>query len=577
MEIIQKKRNISPLTKCDSKKFLESGNIEELKDCYYIFPDIKPIEYSNPLDRRSGKKSYLINSKKTDYYIYEYNPEKIIMNIKNFDISDDIKEDYISKLSEIADLTPKQNCCNCISFILYINYDQKIIDNWDNEIPDEDIYSSLYKLYNFLYSLQLSIINIDKCLPNFISRIYLDISVFKLLFETKKIIDKYVLKTNKMETIFNKCINILELLFLNKSTEIYTIISDGVNNIHNTRSYRFLTMIEPDVNIKVFRDADGYVSYLDCMNISKFSNNNTLMLVYNLTEVDNFISKGNLDILDELKNKFTTTYISTDRYSKWLKHEQEINEYCKNNNPLFDLLAGLFSLSVQIKSEKYLFFLDELIEHKDVTLDERLLFRLFIKLISIKDPENESRDFFIDTPDKLNNIFFILHNFTYPNLELIIENIRNPKPPYSYYRTVNIIQTVNNFLVSLKTQSLLSEDYLKQIKSYYSSFFEKIKVTKYSSESWLITMVLIDLIFQENIINNTNKIFSLKVDKNYSNSTQYYYSVHLQNEFMFDYEDLVNYVYIDRPLNIMSDKVLAMYRGGYYHKYLKYNTKYQNI
>jgi len=367
IEIIQKKRNISPLTKCDSKKFLESGNIEELKDCYYIFPDIKPIEYSNPLDRRSGKKSYLINSKKTDYYIYEYNPEKIIANIKNFDISEDIKEDYISKLSEIADLTPKQNCCNCISFILYINYDQKIIDNWNYEIPDEDIYYSLYKLNKFLYSLQLSIINIDKCLPNFISRIYLDISVFKLLFETKKIIDKYVFKTNKMETVFNKCINILEFLFLNKSTEIYTIISDGVNNIHNTRSYRFLTMIEPDVNIKVFRDADGYVSYLDCMNISKFSNNNTLMLVYNLTEVDNFISKKNLDILDKLKNEFTTTYISTERYSKWLRHEQKKNEYCKNNSPLFDLLAGLFSLSVQIKSEKYLFFLDELIDHKDVT------------------------------------------------------------------------------------------------------------------------------------------------------------------------------------------------------------------
>lgn len=45
---------------------------------------------------------------------------------------------------------------------------------------------------------------------------------------------------------------------------------------------------------------------------------------------------------------------------------------------------------------------------------------------------------------------------------------------------------------------------------------------------------------------------------------------------MFDYEDIVNYVYIDRPLNIyiLSDKVLAMYRGGYYQKYLKYNIKY---
>jgi len=42
---------------------------------------------------------------------------------------------------------------------------------------------------------------------------------------------------------------------------------------------------------------------------------------------------------------------------------------------------------------------------------------------------------------------------------------------------------------------------------------------------------------------------------------------------MFDYEDLVNYVNIDRPLNIMSDKLLALYRGGYYHKYLKYAKK----
>jgi hypothetical protein len=597
---ISQKENKNPLEKCNQDKFQETGNIDELKDCYYMFPDINPIKIPNPLDPTSEETCYLINNKKLDYYIHKYEPQKVIDNIRNFDISEQIKNNYLEKLSEIADLTPKDNCCNCISFVFYIIYDNNVFENWNNNKFDYTIIQYLQKIHNYLLSLHISVVNINKCLPDFISRIYLDISVLRVLFESKKIIDKYIFKNKRLENLFNKNIEIIEFFFTNRTTEIYTIISK--NPIHQTRSYRFLTMIEPDVNIKIFREADGYVTYMDCMNIQNFVNANTLMLVYNInTDVDNFITLDSLDKIKEIKNDFKPIELYSKRYSEWLnKEEKWLNKFVYTNITGFDLLAGLFSLSIQIKKEKYIsisnILREDLIRNDFpfITFDERLLYRLFINIISIpkvfSDEFPQSHIFFIKTQEDLNMIEFFLHNFSYVNSAEYFEIpkilLRNPNDLSSFYKDETFYNKnsniFNDILLKLEDNIIENREVKQQIKNYYNHLdtYLELKNIKYdytgnNDRQYTFFLILTDILFQNNIIkNDENKILPIiKLSVPHSEKPINTSSLHLLNSFMFDYEDLVNYVYIDRPLNIMSDKVLAMYRGGYYHKYLKYAKK----
>lgn len=175
-------------------------------------------------------------------------------------------------------------------------------------------------------------------------------------------------------------------------------------------------MIEPDVNIKIFREADGYVTYMDCMNIQNFVNANTLMLVYNLNmDTYNFIDFDSLDKIKKIKNDFKPIELHSLRYSKWLKDEEEmLDKFVFTNITGFDLLAGLFSLSIQIKKEKYISISNILREDLEgdtfATFDERLLYRLFINIISIPKVSSKgffkSKIFFINTQEDLNMIEF---------------------------------------------------------------------------------------------------------------------------------------------------------------------------
>ena len=49
---------------------------------------------------------------------------------------------------------------------------------------------------------------------------------------------------------------------------------------------RFLTLFDAKVNIKIIREADGFVSYLDCMNIKNFCLSNTILFIYKLNFLD---------------------------------------------------------------------------------------------------------------------------------------------------------------------------------------------------------------------------------------------------------------------------------------------------
>ena len=87
-------------------------------------------------------------------------------------------------------MTKRENCCNCIAISLY----------WTSD----DLLGLLRK---YLYTIQRTIKNVKRCLPDWIVRLYIDSSVYQYL------------KTNKLEEPISK---ILDYFFVAENTEVYT-------------------------------------------------------------------------------------------------------------------------------------------------------------------------------------------------------------------------------------------------------------------------------------------------------------------------------------------------------------------
>ena len=69
-----------------------------------------------------------------------------------------------TSIDEMFDLQRRENCCNCISIVLYSK--------------------NIYDLNNYLYSMKKSLDNVANCLPDFVVRFYLDKSVFDTIYKT---------------------------------------------------------------------------------------------------------------------------------------------------------------------------------------------------------------------------------------------------------------------------------------------------------------------------------------------------------------------------------------------------------
>ena len=103
----------------------------------------------NPINYNA--KCLLINNKKSSYYIHTYDPTIPLNILKNPDFNIDNKEIILDKFDDNI----KQNCCNVISISLYFT-------NCSNET-----------LEKYLYSIFMSIKNVEKNLPDWIVRLYL--------------------------------------------------------------------------------------------------------------------------------------------------------------------------------------------------------------------------------------------------------------------------------------------------------------------------------------------------------------------------------------------------------------------
>jgi hypothetical protein len=287
-------------------------------------------EVLNPIVKDS--KCKLINNKCSEsYYCHTYDPSSYVKILceEPFNLNPDV----ISRF----DCCKKEKCCNVVSISLYLKEDCNIKTNIDT-INNKYLIKTLPNIYT-------TILNVKLNLPKWIVRLYLDKSVYNCIENLCKITkDK-----NKCDEIC-KIKEIYENILKSDNVEIYTYLCEDIN-IDKTRTYRFLTMIDPDVNLYVIREADGIVSNLDCHNISVYEHNDKFL--FYLPDI------GNVEFWKFSRNMQTYQYQS---YSPWLNAYKYLLEHVffNNNNNIYDLLAGTFSCKLRLNSKKYYNKINEL-------------------------------------------------------------------------------------------------------------------------------------------------------------------------------------------------------------------------
>ena len=286
-------------------KISKKMNNVEIKDqdMSRISCESKGRNMYNPVNKE--EKCTLINYKKERYYIHTYDPRLILKNLATFP---DIAKHF--------DLKVRHNCCNCISISLYFTSD-----------------SDIENCIKYITSIRRTVINVNKNLPDWIVRLYLDSSVHKRLLDFPESRYKKYMKES------------LNFLLEAENVEIYTYCCPSILNgeipISRTRIFRFLPLIEKDVNVKIIREADGIVTNLDCHNIKIFSQSDYL---FYLPEVIESYSYVNPDIPFE-----------SGGYSPWLRIYTQClaMDYFTEKHQTYDLLAGTFGLRLIVKEKYY--------------------------------------------------------------------------------------------------------------------------------------------------------------------------------------------------------------------------------
>jgi len=404
---------------CDFNKLYE-GDFSQIKLCY---TDLKlPVkQVTNPLNRtgiEDEELCFLLSDKKIAYYNIIYDPLQILEQIIEYNTDEKNKQEYLDKLKQIMVTEQKLNCCNCVSFIYYAM--DLNIDEGQEAYIEFDYIDVLTKIYGYISSLKLSTINMKNKLSKFVARIYLDISLFKTIANAQK-----NNTSGKLTDIIEKLKNTITFLFEAINVEIYTYLckSYSSRNLIQLRCQRFLIMIDPEVACSIIREADGYVTYLDCFNIQNFVDSKKIMLMYNFLDQPNVLDiqtfnriLNQKEILSDVLNvdiiKSPSYYKP---YSMWLLNYQKIDDYYKTHYTLFDIFAGTLGINIQIKSDKFyeIFnLLSKQISYFDPTeqngilnsgFDEIFLMNLFRDLYTIKKIN-------INELDKIKNIQFYMSN-----------------------------------------------------------------------------------------------------------------------------------------------------------------------
>jgi hypothetical protein len=515
----------------------------------------------NPVHPTSGIGCELYNTKKESYYTYTYNPQPYLDKLRSIGINDGVLSRF--------DNTVRTNCCNAISIMLYMN-----IEHCD--------YS---KLILYLFCIYATVKNTEKNLPDWIIRLYLDSSLYVCI---KKIEDN--LKKNIIHGDESEIYEIFNIINNSKNVEIYMYncfdneTDSNFINKHYYRILRFLILTDPTVNMCAIREADGILTNLECHNLNMFGNSDRLFYL------PPFISG------DLIKNDYTNIMMY-DSYQYWTEVYKLViqNNFFSNHLNVYELLAGLFTTKLKLKSDFYFSKSQELYD----TLD-------FIKNKSIEEikaryirPENSNNPIFFSNNqfgntfynsiyDNLNQFidsdFFnqmrIRLDFTFDELLLlelykeVISVSFNPE-----HKTPNGRFLIFNEEAKQKTSRLKELFYAHNIREFEINdrllTFDKLK-TK------LITLGIIAPDFQLNESYSQIKINLDRGDDIYKIDAIFFKHIKIQEPINI----FINRTNLLAPLNVnwkiflsrkKYNEIYGTQTGGYREKYLKYKAKYLKL
>ena len=315
---------------------------------------------TNPLLTYPGD-CILVNSTKHKYYIHGYYPLKCINYMKRVNKDDPYLQQYLDDMNATFDCQDDNitKRCNCVSIVLYWNH------------PSIET----TQLLSYLTSIYQTIQNVHHALPNWIVRVYLDISVHDSLVyssininrdqqeeqQSQQQTQQYKQVELDKQHMLDECFVVYNDILDADNCEVYTYIFNSStdssdNNIGNDvgnnangdkgghserkRILRFLPFIDNTVNTVIVREADGIVSYKDCCAIDQFSTSPYIFHVdlHNINALHHF-------------NKHMDLYHS---YASWLIFYKILDEqYFSHKQNVVDLLAGTIGLNLKVKRQVF--------------------------------------------------------------------------------------------------------------------------------------------------------------------------------------------------------------------------------
>jgi hypothetical protein len=401
----------------------------------------------------------LVNQKKESYYKFKYDQTQLLRDLED---TTKCSPEFSAEIKQLIDFEPKDNCCNCFSFVVYTN-------------PD----SIIYWVETYLLSILLSCINIQYILPDYLCRVYIDSSVLERMDTLKKtklndpfyrstvVDDEIMAAINQLLEIYNELLNM-------DNVEIYTIICGDISfeiedsehtSINKTRAYRFNALLDPTVNINISREADGIVTFTDCHNIKCFENSNKLLyLNYGNAAMDindKFIKRKN----ELLNPKCNPDYKYWIPYSGWLMYyTQDINpEYFIDKGLFSDIYAGAVGFNFKLNKDHY--------QSRKQFLVDKINELVQLSSVRYKNPEYRHR---YQTQIKVGFDEILLFDlckcitaFNYINYEIPNETQLITQSEYFYKLSLLNMTTINSFIYQFQLVET-AEKVVPQFKKYFN-------------------------------------------------------------------------------------------------------------
>jgi len=282
--------------------------------------------------------------------------------------------------------------CHCVSIVLYIrNYD-------------------VATLLNYLTSIKQSAVNMETNLSDWLLRLYIHHSVFKLLADNVVLSTLYLTQQEEDSWYENyeSCRVLLDSLLNNSNTEVYRIDCDPGNSsdwykqtnqqtnqqtsqLDLLRIFRFLPLLDTVEDNKygvatcAIREADGIVSNLDCHNLKVFQHSNKLFYLIPL-----FYESAHT--VDHYFKRYASYKPWLYNYKRYIDHD-----YFATHLNLYDMLAGCTAVRGKIRSKYFYESVTDLISLRTqaaldndelsvrlFSFDEELLLYMFKRLISVE-------------------------------------------------------------------------------------------------------------------------------------------------------------------------------------------------